>query len=259
VYPLQVSASTPSVPILRAVTFDVTHTLIHCPRLGEIYADVLDRHGVRVAPEEAGRLVRLVWQELACVADPARDRFTSHSEGPAGWWKRFLERLCEHLDAPPPSRFAAAELFARFARADSWEVYPDVRDTLTTLRAQGLKLGVISNWDHRLPDLLKSLGLARLFDALVYSSDVGVEKPDPRIFESALRRLEIDPGRAGAALHVGDGRLEDVEGAQAVGMRALHLTRGRAAGDLRELASLPGIVSGRGAGGGVAIRARVLE
>jgi REG-2-like HAD superfamily hydrolase len=245
--------------MLRAVTFDVTHTLIHCPRLGEIYAEVLGRHGVRVAPDEAGRLVRLVWQELACVADPARDRFTSHPEGPAGWWKRFLERLCEHLDAPPPSRFAAAELFARFARADSWEVYPDVRDTLTTLRAEGLKLGVVSNWDHRLPDLLQSLGLARLFDALTYSSDVGVEKPDPRIFESALRRLEIDSRQAGTALHVGDGRLEDVEGAQAVGMRALHLTRGRGAGDLRDLASLPRIISGRGAGGGIGTRARVLE
>jgi putative hydrolase of the HAD superfamily len=255
VYPPPVSASTSPVPIIRAVTFDVTHTLIHCPRLGEIYAEVLGRHGVRVAPEEAERLVRLVWQELACLADPARDRFTSHPEGPAGWWKRFLERLCEHLEAPPPSRFAAAELFARFSRADSWEVYPDVRDTLTTLRAQGLKLGIVSNWDHRLPELLQGFGLARLFDALVYSSDAGVEKPDPRIFEAALRRLEVEPRHAGTALHVGDGRLEDVEGAQAVGMRALHLTRGRGAGDLRDLASLPRLL----AGGRIGSRARVLE
>lgn len=225
--------------MLRAVTFDVTHTLIHCPRLGEIYSEVLDRHGVRVVPEEAARLVRLVWQELACVADPSRDRFTSHPDGPAGWWSRFLERLCQHLEAPPPSRFAAAELFARFARADSWEVYPDVRGTLSALRERGLRLAVVSNWDPRLPELLDRLGLAPSFDALVYSSEVGVEKPDPRIFEEALRRLEV---AAGMALHVGDGRLEDVEGAQAVGMRALHLTRGRGAGDLRDLASLPGLL-----------------
>jgi hypothetical protein len=105
--------------MIRAVTFDVTHTLIHCPRLGEIYAEVLGRHGIEVSAAEAERLVRLVWQELACLADPSRDRFTSHPEGPAGWWKRFLERLCEHLEAPPPSRFAAAELFSRFARADA--------------------------------------------------------------------------------------------------------------------------------------------
>lgn len=227
---------------IRAVTFDVTHTLIHCPRLGEIYAEVLDRHGIRVDPEEAVRLVRLVWQELACVADPSRDRFTSHPEGPPGWWKRFLERLCEHLEVAPPSRFAAAELFARFGRADSWEVYPDVPDALAALRARGLRLGVISNWDPRLPDVLDGLGLTPSLDAVVYSSAIGAEKPDRRIFESALRSLG---GIAvGEALHVGDGRLEDVEGAQAVGMHALHLTRGRRAGDLQSLAQLPGLLAG---------------
>jgi putative hydrolase of the HAD superfamily len=226
--------------MIRAVTFDVTHTLIHCPRLGEIYAEVLGRHGVEVPPAEAGRLVRIVWQELACVADPSRDRFTSHPEGPAGWWKRFLERLCEHLEAPPPSRFAAAELFARFARADAWEVYPEVPETLAALRGQDLRLGVVSNWDTRLPDILDRLGLSPFFDALIYSSAVGAEKPDRRIFEAALRSLGV---RAGEALHVGDGRLEDVEGAQAVGMHSLHLTRGRGAGDLRDLSRLPELVA----------------
>lgn len=237
-YPGRVSAT------IRAVTFDVTHTLIHCPRLGEIYAEVLGRHGIRVEPAEAARLVRLVWQELACAADPGRDRFTSHPEGPPGWWKRFLERLCEHLEAPNPSRFAAAELFARFGRADSWEVYPDVPDVLEALRARGLRLGVISNWDPRLPDVLDGLGLTPWLDTVVYSSAVGAEKPDRRIFESALRGLGIPEITAGEALHVGDGRLEDVEGAQAVGMRALHLTRGRGAGDLRSLAGLPEYLAG---------------
>jgi putative hydrolase of the HAD superfamily len=231
--------------MIRAVTFDVTHTLIHCPRLGEIYAEVLERHGIRVRPAEAGRVVREVWQEFACTADPARDRFTSHPEGPVGWWKRFLERVCEHLEAPPPSRFAAAELFSRFGKEDAWEVYPDVPGTLTALRAQGLKLGVISNWDTRLPDLLHRLGLAKGFDAIVFSSDVGAEKPDPRLFEEALRRLVV-PARE--ALHVGDGRLEDVEGAQAMGMKALHLTRGRATGGLRDLTGLPEIVAGKRTG-----------
>lgn len=226
--------------MIRAVTFDVTHTLIHCPRLGEIYAEVLNRHGVGVSAAEAGRLVRLVWQELACAADPSRDRFTSHPEGPTGWWRRFLERLCEHLEAPPPSRFAAAELFARFARADAWEVYPEVPETLNALRRQGLRLGVVSNWDTRLPDVLEGLGLAPFFDALVYSSAVGAEKPDRRIFEAALRSLGV---RSGEALHVGDGRLEDVEGAQAMGMHAIHLTRGRGAGEIRDLTRLPELVA----------------
>jgi putative hydrolase of the HAD superfamily len=217
---------------IAAVTFDFTGTLVHCPRRGEIYSEVLGRHGVDVPPREALRLIRLVWQELACLAEPGRDRFSSHPEGARGWWLRFLERLCEHLDAPPPSRFAAAELFQRFARAGSYEVYPEVPEVLAALRRQGLRLGIVSNWDERLPGLLDDLGLARSFDAVVYSSAVGVEKPDRRIFARALELLAVEPG---AVLHVGDSRLEDVEGAEAAGLAARHLDRSdrRERGDRR--------------------------
>ncbi len=172
--------------MIQAVTFDVTHTLIHSPRLGEIYSTALTRHGAAVTPEEALRLIAVVWQEMACSAEPGRDRFTAHPEGERGWWRRFLERIHEHLGAPPPSPFAVSELFHRFGTAEAWEVYPDVPVALSALRSQGLRLGVVSNWDHRLPGLLAQTGLAESFDAIVYSSKAGVEKPDPRIFRQAL-------------------------------------------------------------------------
>jgi putative hydrolase of the HAD superfamily len=227
--------------MIAAVTFDVTNTLIHSPRLGDLYAEVLGRHGVAVTPAEAARLVREVWQELACRAEPGRDRFTAHPAGPRGWWKRFLERMCEHLEAPPPSPFAAAELFHRFATPEAWEVFPEVPDVLAALRGNGLRLGVVSNWDPRLPDLLEGLRLSPWLDAVVYSSEVGVEKPDPRIFRSALDRLGVAPE---AALHVGDGKVEDAEGAAAAGLHALLLDRRGAVGDLRDLAALPGLLAG---------------
>jgi putative hydrolase of the HAD superfamily len=208
--------------MIQAITFDVTRTLIHCPRMGEIYAEVLGRHGIEVTPAEAVRLIDVVWRELACSADPARDRWTAHPEGPRGWWQRFLERFCEHLDSAPPSRFAAAELFHRFGSGETWEVYPEVLEVLDALRARRLRLGVISNWDTRLPEVLRQLDLARRFDALVYSSAVGVEKPDPRIFRRALRELGVEPQMA---LHIGDSRLADVEGAAASGMQSLLLAR----------------------------------
>ena len=240
-------------PAIEAVTFDVTHTLIHSPRLGAIYSEVLARHGVQVAPAEAARLVRLVWQELACAAEPGRDRFTAHPDGPRGWWARFLARLCEHLDAPPPSRFAVAELFARFGRPDAWEVYPEVRGVLAGLAAQGFKLGIVSNWDHRLPELLARLGLAEHLDAVVYSSEVGIEKPDPRIFAAALARLGVAPE---AVLHVGDGRLEDVDGALAAGIHPVLLARGSARVGLaaavpvvRDLGELPDLLEAAAAAG----------
>jgi putative hydrolase of the HAD superfamily len=231
--------------VIEAVTFDVTHTLLHCPRLGEIYAEVLTRHEAAVSPREALSLVRTVWQELSCSSDPGRDRFTSHPGGERGWWARFLERVCEHLGAPPPSRFAAAELFHRFGQANAWEVYPEVTDVLASLREQGLRLAVISNWDHRLPGLLAELELAPFFEAVVYSSAVGVEKPDRRIFGRTLELLRTE---AATVLHVGDGRLEDFEGASAVGFSALLLDRSRRGGDLHDLTPLPGMLTQTGDG-----------
>lgn len=231
--------------MIEAVTFDVTHTLLHVPGLGPIYSEVLGRHGVGVSPEEASQLFSTVWQELACSADPGFDRFSSHPEGERGWWLRLLERMCELKGAPPPSRFAAAELFHRFSTAEAYEVYPEVPGVLERLRRQGLKIGVVSNWDHRLPEVLGHLGLAGSFDTIVYSSRAGVEKPDERIFHLALTELGVEPA---AALHVGDGRLEDVEGAVAAGMLALHLTRTSGGGDLRDLAPLPDLVAAERAG-----------
>lgn len=207
---------------IRAITLDVTQTLIHCPRLGEIYAEVLGRHGIEVAPGDAGRLVRTVWQEMSCSADPARDRFRSHPDGEAGWWRAFLERFCALLGSPPPSRFAAAELFHRFGKAEAWEVFPDVPGTLVRLERMGLELAVISNWDHRLPALLDDLNLASHFRAIVFSGEVGVEKPHPDIFAAALAELGMS---AEEVLHVGDSRIDDLEGAEAAGLHARQLLR----------------------------------
>lgn len=239
---------------IEAVTFDATGTLIRTPHLGGIYAEVFRRHGLDADPAAVEPVIREVWQELACRTDGSTDRFASHPEGPRGWWSRFAERVAERLELPAPSPFATAELFDRFARSDAWEVYPDARDALAHLRAAGLRLAVVSNWDDRLAGVLEGLGLAPYLSAVVVSAAVGYEKPDPRIFLEAARRLGAPPERVA---HVGDRRREDVEGALAVGMHPVLLDRsgaargpGRGASEtaaelvIASLAELPGRLSG---------------
>lgn len=234
---------------LRAVTFDVTGTLLHCPRLAQIYAEVLQRHGIDATAGEVETWFPVVWEEMSCRTELGRDRFSTHPEGARGWWRDLLDRLCAYLredrflqdrpdTLPEPTRFTAAELYHRFSRPEAWEVYPDVRPTLAALQASGLALGVVSNWDERLGPLLSRLDLIQYFDALIVSSRVGVEKPDPRIFHHALELLEVPPE---AATHVGDRLAEDVEGALGAGMSAFHLVREE--GHL-QLEDLPGGAQG---------------
>ena len=207
---------------IEVVTFDVTGTLIHCPRLFEIYAEVLDRHGVDVEPDDLREPFRLTWQELDCSTPTGLDRYCQHPEGSRGWWRRFLERLCELLEAKAPSKFTAAELYARFAHADAWETYEEVPAVLEDLLERGYRLAVLSNWDERLPELLHRMRLADYFEEIVYSASLGIAKPNPEIFRHTLDRLRVRPGEA---LHIGDSAQEDVEGAIAAGMRAVLLER----------------------------------
>ena len=93
----------------------------------------------------------------------------------------------------------------------------NTRRFLCDLHARGFRLGVISNADRRLSLQLAFLGLDLLFSWVVCSEEVGVEKPDPRIFDLALSLCDVPPEEV---LYVGDYRLLDAEPARKRGIRA---------------------------------------
>jgi putative hydrolase of the HAD superfamily len=103
-----------------------------------------------------------------------------------------------------------------------FEPYPDVAPALRKLRERGHTLVIASNWDCSLPDWLGPPGLLELVDGVVTSADVGAVKPDPAVF---LRALELAGAEPDDAVHVGDSVVNDVEGAQAAGVRALLVWR----------------------------------
>jgi putative hydrolase of the HAD superfamily len=109
---------------------------------------------------------------------------------------------------------------------DAWQQYvsldPETIPTLQTLRSQK-KLALVSNFDHpsHVYTLLAKLGLTSFFDTVVVSGDVGVEKPDPRIFAPALTKTQLQPDNA---LYVGD-TLDDVRGARAAGLTPILIRR----------------------------------
>ncbi|HEX6584132.1 MAG TPA: HAD-IA family hydrolase, partial [Thermoleophilaceae bacterium] len=114
--------------------------------------------------------------------------------------------------------------------------YTDVLPALAELHDRGVTLVIASNWDCSLPDWLAPTGIMELVDGLVTSAEVGAPKPDPRVFERALAVAGVAPSEA---LHVGDKVDNDIEGAEAAGVRGVLLQReGEPPPDLESVRSL---------------------
>jgi putative hydrolase of the HAD superfamily len=112
-------------------------------------------------------------------------------------------------------------------RAHYWPVssqvtiYADTIETLADVRRRGLKIGLVSNtvWPGSLhKEDLERFGILEFFDHLLFSADLGVRKPHPQIFQTALEALHVAPHEA---VFVGDRVPEDVAGAKGVGMRGV--------------------------------------
>jgi len=97
--------------------------------------------------------------------------------------------------------------------------FPGLEEVLASLTALPLKLGLVTNGREIMQrSVIAELGIAHYFDAILISEVEGVRKPDVRIFQRALERLDV---AAEYCLFVGDHPLVDVEGAQRAGMRAI--------------------------------------
>jgi len=93
------------------------------------------------------------------------------------------------------------ELYDHFARASAWTLAEGAQACCERVRAAGLRVVVVSNFDVRLRPLLRDLGVERWIDAAVVSAEEGVEKPDPEILRRAAAKLGVEPTQL---VHVGD-------------------------------------------------------
>ncbi len=125
-----------------------------------------------------------------------------------------------------------AELYAHFATAEPWFVYPDVFPALNRWQKQGIELAVVSNFDSRLYPVLKALNLAEYFTSVTISTEVGAVKPQSQIFTAALEKHNC---LAENVLHIGDSFKADYCGAKTAGLKAIWLNRQQEKLDLGKL------------------------
>jgi putative hydrolase of the HAD superfamily len=200
-----------------AVFFDVDFTLIRPgPRfLGAGYAGTCVRYGVEVDPATFETAVA----GAAAMLDSADQLYHDLL------FTRYTARIIELMGGSGPGvETAAREIYDDWAQHHHFEMYDDVPAALTALHGRGVKLGLISNSHRCLTSFQAHFAIEGLMSVTVSSAEFGYMKPDPRIFQEALERMEVSASRA---VMVGDSLAHDVHGARQAGMRAVLLDRGQ--------------------------------
>jgi putative hydrolase of the HAD superfamily len=199
---------------LRAVLFDVDFTLCRPgPELSaESYARIAERHGVTVD------VARYEDAREAAALNLKRHPELLHDDT---IWHRFTEEIFVGMGGPADmASECAREIEQGWEVSGNFELFEDALPVLEEVRAARLGIGLVSNG---IRDLTEFVAHHRLdVDAIVDSRSHGRVKPHPTIFQAALERLGVD---AADAVMVGDSLEEDVEGARALGMRAILVDR----------------------------------
>jgi putative hydrolase of the HAD superfamily len=218
------------VPV-RAIVFDVDFTLARPgPDLGpEGYERLGARYGLTLDPARYDDARR------AALVDLKRHPELDHDEE---IWIRFTQRIIEGMGGAGDTYAAACEMEAAWAHAHHFELYEDAIPTLGALRDRGLKLGLLSNSARDHDEFVGHHGLS--VDAVLTSRAHGKTKPHEAIFRRMLELLGVV---AGDAVMVGDTIEDDVEGATAVGMRAVLVDREGRYGERDSIADLRALLA----------------
>jgi putative hydrolase of the HAD superfamily len=167
---------------------------------------------------------RTLYRRMAAHAGVDEDRFFAawdagrHSRE-TGPMRTYLEVLGRELGTNGADMDALAAVRLDYTR-EVLVPRSDGLSTLAELKRRGYRLGLITNCSEDVQQLWNETALAELFDAVVFSCDVGIAKPDPRIYAIASEQLGVEPDEA---VFVGDGANDELAGAERAGMRAVQL------------------------------------
>ena len=201
---------------IRFLWFDIGYTLLYKPR-EPAYHEVLAELGHDIPVARLEREYHLVDKLFM------RERPGVFGHDPETFMPWFLGELNYRLGI----RTDIARTWARLKEAQPpgdrlWLPFEHVPRALEGLRDRSYRLGVISNWDPTARPLLAACGLDDYFEHVVVSCELGIEKPDPRIFQAAMERAGVT---APECLYIGDNYYVDSIGARTAGMQALILNR----------------------------------
>jgi putative hydrolase of the HAD superfamily len=232
--------------VIEIVFLDAGETILHpFPSFPDLFAKVVNAHGHEVSLADARSVQSRLAPHLVDLAADSGVRDPSLSAAASReFWSFLYRRLLAELGIE--DELLVGRLYDTFSDSSSYRLFDDALPAMRALRRAGYRLGLISNFEEWLEEMLVELEVGELFDVRVISGIEGVEKPDPRIFEVALERAGLP---ANGAAHVGDSPALDVEPAKSVGIHPILLDRWDRYPDatvarVRSLAELPALVGG---------------
>jgi putative hydrolase of the HAD superfamily len=204
------------------VFFDAGETILHPhPSFPELFSKVCRRRGVEVVSGDVRDVQERLAPHLVDLGEATGvDKPSLTAEDSRRFWTYLYRRLLAELGVEDES--LVGQLYATFSHTSSYKLFDDVLPVLEELDRRGYRLGLISNFERWLEEMLVELEVGHIFDVTVISGVEGVEKPDPAIYAVALERAGVGPR---LAVHVGDSPVLDVEPASSVGMTTVLLDR----------------------------------
>jgi putative hydrolase of the HAD superfamily len=215
----------PITPPPKVIFLDAVGTLFGVrDSVGHIYQAIARKYGIEAPADALNKAFFQAFKAAPAMAFPGLDPAAVPPQE-FEWWQAIARQTFQTVGVFEQfeqfDRFFD-HLYAHFATADPWFVYPDVLPMLNYWRDRQVDLAVLSNFDSRIHAVLPQLGLADYFTSVTISTEVGAAKPDAQIFQIALDKHQCSPE---AAWHVGDSYQQDYQGAQAAGLRGIWLRR----------------------------------
>jgi putative hydrolase of the HAD superfamily len=205
----------------RAVFFDAGETLVHPhPSFPELVVEVLREAGHDVDPALIREKLHVVSDRFLRAAQE-KELWSTSADRSREFWSDIYRTLLAEMALPFSDDLAGA-FYRTLTDVSNYRLFADALPVLQRLRAEGLTMGVVSNFEEWLERLLESLAVASFFEVRVISGVEGYEKPDLRLFEVALDRVGVE---AAESVYVGDHPFFDTEPASALGMFAILIDR----------------------------------
>lgn len=220
-----------------AICFDATGTLIE---LNESVGDVYHRFALEHGVDLPAWRIEDAFRRILRGAPPRGidgDTVAARRQHEVDWW---FERIRETFQATDSTaRFDdfpafATALFDAYRTADLWRLRPGAAGMLDLLRNRGRTMAVISNFDHRLSNILEALDVVNFFDAITVPSDLGSAKPDRAVFKMVSQTLQTP---LESLVYLGDDEEHVLDRIAGLGVRVFDI---REIGDLE---AFPDLVS----------------